>query len=72
MKQLKKCWKRSWELGAEYAAKYDSEEEAIWRMPADVEAYIFADRDGCYQFFHAGFVGREPEWVECLGLGECW
>lgn len=70
MKQLKKCWKRSWELGAEYAVKCESEEEAIWRMPADVEAYIFADHDGCYQFFHAGFVGREPEWVEADRFGD--
>lgn len=70
MKQLKKCWKRSWELGVEYAKKYNSEREAYEAMPADVLAYIVADRDGCSQFFHAGFVGREPEWVEAYRYGE--
>lgn len=70
MKQMKKCWKRSWELGAEYAAKYSTEREAVEAMPANTAAYIFADRDGCAQFFHAGFVGREPEWVEAWRYGE--
>ena len=70
MKELKKCWKKSWELGAKYAAMYDSEREAVEAMPFSETEYIFADRDGCAQFFHAGFVGREPEWVEAERFGD--
>ena len=70
MKQLKKCWRKSWELGREYAAKYASEREAVWAMPLSVSEYLFAERDGCAEFFHAGFVDREPEWVEAWRYGE--
>lgn len=70
MKQLKKCWKKSWKLGAEYATQYASEREAVEAMPMNVSDYIFGDNDGCAQFFHAGFIGREPEWVEAERFGD--
>ena len=70
MKELKKCWKKSWEMGAELATQYDNEIDAFASLPISDQAYIVADFDGCEQFFHAGFVGREPEWVEAERFGE--
>lgn len=70
MKTMKKCWQRSWEMGAEYATKFATEREAFDAMTMDELDYIAADHDGCEQFFHAGFIGREPEWVEAYRFGE--
>jgi len=68
--EMKKCWKKSYEMGVECAKRFDYENEAFRAMsPADL-AYVFGDMDGCAQFFHAGFEGREPEWVEAYRFGE--
>lgn len=67
--KLKKSWKRAWNMGAEMSKIYDSETEAIYSMPLD-QTEDFACIVGFSQFFHAGFVGREPEWVEAIRYGE--
>lgn len=68
--EMKKCWKKSYEMGRRYAEMYEYETEALDAMPFEDLRYISADLDGCGEFFHAGFVGREPEWVEAYRFGE--
>lgn len=66
--ELKKSWKAAWEKGAEMAKAYDSEDAACWAMSMD-ELEAVSGRFTS-KFFHAGFVGREPEWVEAIRFGE--
>lgn len=67
--ELKKSWRRAWDLGAEDSKRFSSEEDALRSMDMD-QLEIIADVDGCSQFYHAGFIGREPEWVEAIRYGE--
>lgn len=67
--ELKKSWKRAWELGRKLANEYSSEEAAMYAMDMDT-LEDFATIRGFEEFFHAGFVGREPEWVEAIRYGE--
>ena len=68
--ELKKMWQKSYDLGVKYAERFETEREALNAMPFSDLAYITHDSDGCSEFFHAGFVGREPEWVEAYRFGE--
>lgn len=66
---LKKSWQRAWNLGKEYAKRFDDETSALNAMPMD-ELEDFACIDGFSEFFRAGFTGREPEWVEAIRYGD--
>lgn len=66
---LKKSWERAWNLGAEMAKTYDTEDAAVNALSMD-DLEDMAMRVGFEQFFHAGFVGREPEWVEAIRYGD--
>ena len=66
---LKKSWERAWNLGAEMAKTYDTEEDAMYALPMDALENM-ETVNGYEQFFHAGFVGRKPEWVEAIRYGE--
>lgn len=66
--ELKKCWKRAWTMGQEAAKNYSTEEEALQAMELD-ELEDFAYIRGFSEFFHAGFIGRIPEWVEAIRYG---
>lgn len=58
-------------LGINAAERFDSEREALEAMIGSGEIDYFAvSAVGFDQFFHAGFVGREPEWVEAYRYGE--
>jgi len=67
--ELKKSWKRAWEMGRKAAMNYSSEKEALWAMDTDTLG-DFECIHGFDAFFHAGFIGREPEWVEAIRYGE--
>jgi len=65
---MKKIWQKAWNMGAKLAEEYDYEREAMNSMSlADTEMFLTV---GCSEFFHAGFIGREPEWVEAIRFGE--
>ena len=67
--ELKKSWKRAWMMGQEAAKRFSTEEEANQEMDIDtLEDFVYID--GFSAFFHAGFIGREPEWVEAIRFGE--
>ena len=67
--ELKKSWKRAWDMGRKAAEEYDSEESALYAMDLDtLEDFDYIH--GFSEFFHAGFIGREPEWVEAIRYGE--
>jgi hypothetical protein len=67
--ELKKSWARAWEMGSKAAKEYDSEDAAIWAMDMDT-LENFECIHGFGAFFHAGFIGRKPEWVEAIRYGE--
>ena len=67
--KLKKSWERAWNLGAEMAKDYEYENEALNSLSLD-QLEDFSYIVGYSQFFHAGFEGREPEWVEAIRYGE--
>lgn len=67
--ELKKSWRRAWEMGRKAAGEYATEKEAIDAMDIDtLEDFEYIH--GFEEFFHAGFIGREPEWVEAIRYGE--
>lgn len=67
--ELRKSWKRALEMGREAAKNFADEREALEKMDMEMlEDFTFIDGFG--EFFHAGFVGREPEWVEAIRFGE--
>ena len=65
---LKKSWQRAYDLGAEMANRYDYEREAIESMTLEQSEDFYIV--GFSAFFHAGFVGREPEWVMAFRYGD--
>ena len=67
--ELKKSWQRAWDMGRAAASEYDTEFEALNAMDLDT-LEDFDAIDGFPAFFHAGFIGREPEWVEAIRFGE--
>lgn len=67
--ELKRIWQTAWDMGARAAQEYESEKDAINAMDMDT-LENFAYCDGFSAFFHAGFTGREPEWVEAIRFGE--
>ena len=67
--ELKKSWKRAWDLGHEMAKRFEDEDSSINAMPIDA-LEDFAEITGYDAFFHAGFIGREPELVEAIRYGE--
>lgn len=67
--ELKKSWKRAWNLGREMSEKYSDEESALRDMDMDTLS-DFNFIHGFSSFFHAGFIGRDPEWVEAIRYGE--
>lgn len=67
--ELKKSWKRAWELGKKSAENFSSENEALYSMGMDTLA-DFNFIHGFSSFFHAGFIGRKPEWVEAIRYGK--
>ena len=67
--ELKKSWKRAWEMGRKAAENYTNENDALYAMDMDT-LEDFNVIHGFDSFFHAGFIGREPEWVEAIRYGE--
>lgn len=67
--ELKKIWKKAWDMGKKAAAEYETEKEAAQDMDME-QLENFAYVHGFSEFFHAGFIGREPEWVEAIRMGE--
>lgn len=67
--ELKKSWAQAWDLGNKAAAEYESEDAALWTMDMDT-LEKFDSIQGFGAFFHAGFIGRKPEWVEAIRYGE--
>ena len=67
--ELKKAWRRAWNLGRQYAEQFGDEDSAFNAMPLD-ELESFVSTVGFSEFFHAGFIGREPEWVEAIRYGD--
>lgn len=67
--KLKASWERAWNLGKEMSVQYDTEWAATNALPYSILEDMM-DIVGFEQFFHAGFVGREPEWVEAIRYGE--
>ena len=66
--ELKKSWKRAWDLGQKAASEYSTEKEALYAMDSEtLESFYIHGFDA---FFHAGFIGRKPEWVEAIRFGE--
>lgn len=67
--ELRKSWRRAWETGRKAAQEFDSEMDALNAMDMDtLEDFEYIHGFGA--FFHAGFVGRDPEWVEAIRFGE--
>lgn len=64
---LKKTWQEAYDMGAKMAEEYDNENAALWALPYGALDFEIVGVD---QFFHAGFIGREPEWVEAIRYGE--
>lgn len=65
----KKSWQAAWELGRKLSAEYSTEDAAIASLDMDtLEKFEYVH--GFAQFFHAGFVGRKPEWVTAIRYGE--
>lgn len=65
---LNKSWQQAYDLGAEMADRFDSEREALNSLSFDqLEDFMAV---GYGEFFHAGFIGREPEWVTAFRYGE--
>ena len=59
-----------YELGKEYAEKYNHIKDAYNCMDFELLSDIC---EGCYSnglLFDAGFIGREPEWREAYRYGE--
>lgn len=67
--EMKKCWKKAYEMGIEYAKRFDYPREAYSEMSMDELSWL-CNNDGCGEFFEAGFNSREPEWVEAYRFGE--
>ncbi len=57
--ELKKAWRRAWNLGRQYAEQFGDEDSAFNAMPLE-ELESFVSTVGFSEFFHAGFIRREP------------
>lgn len=68
MMELKQSWQHAYDLGRKLSDKYSTEDTALWSL--DMDELEAVSGWATSAFFHAGFVGREPEWVEAIRYGE--
>lgn len=68
---MNKRQQKWYDLGVEYAKECSSEKDAFWMMDNDLLQEMTDSGDYSNGlFFHAGFVGREPEWRIGFRYGE--
>lgn len=66
--ELKNWMKQAYNDGIELSKQFDNEQSAINNLPLiDLEKFLSFEYE---QFFHAGFINREPEYVRAIRYGK--